>query len=247
MPSTRSAPPRVSRRYGHATIGSAAPEADGGASRRSWVAAVGHRARDLDRLAAEMLRPLALPALRVLLGVLFLWFGGLKVAGVSPVKAMVAGTLPWADPNMIVPVLGGVEVLLGLALVTGVALRLALPALAAHLAGTFLTFVMLPGQMMSHANPLLLTQNGEFVMKNLVLISAALVLIAHPRRPAAAPQPVPAAATSRAPERRNRPASARRGPVTILLTEGSAGRTPNCAAPRPTQIRTARTPSPAGR
>jgi len=139
--------------------------------------------RILDRLVAETLLPLALPSLRVLLGLLFIWFGGLKVAGDSPVQAMVAGTLPWADPNMVVPALGGFEILLGLGLITGVALRLVLPALAAHLAGTFLTFVMMPGQMFHESNPLLLTESGEFVTKNLVLISATLVLIAHTYRP----------------------------------------------------------------
>jgi uncharacterized membrane protein YphA (DoxX/SURF4 family) len=108
----------------------------------------------------------------------------LKVAGLSPVKALVAATLPWVNPNLIVPVLGATEVLLGLALITGIALRLALPVLAFHLAGTFLTFVMLPGLMFRASDPFLLTENGEFVMKNLVLITATLVLIAHTSRPA---------------------------------------------------------------
>lgn len=178
MPSTRSVPTRLSARLARDAMN----------TRPS-------RLREMDRRVAETLRPLALPSLRVLLGLLFLWFGGLKVAGVSPVKTMVAGTLPWADPNVIVLVLGSAEVLLGLALVTGVGLRLALPALAAHLAGTFLTFVMLPGQMFRDSDPLLLTQSGEFVMKNLVLISAALVLIAHTFSPADAHLPAPRTST----------------------------------------------------
>jgi putative oxidoreductase len=117
--------------------------------------------------------------MRILMGVLFLWFGGLKVAGLSPVSDLVAGTLPWAQPELVVPVLGAVEVLLGCALVTGVALRVALPILAAHLGGTFLTFVMLPAWMFRDHNPLLLTADGEFVAKNLVLVSATIVLITH--------------------------------------------------------------------
>ena len=117
--------------------------------------------------------------MRILMGVLFLWFGGLKVAGLSPVSDLVAGTLPWAQPQLVVPVLGGMEVLLGCALVTGVALRVALPILAAHLGGTFLTFVMLPAWMFRDHNPLLLTADGEFVVKNLVLVSATIVLITH--------------------------------------------------------------------
>jgi putative oxidoreductase len=141
-------------------------------------------ARAVDTFDATVFRlvhPVALPALRILLGLIFVWFGGLKVTGSSPVAAMVAGTLPFANPDLVVPVLGGVEVLLGLALVTGLGLRIALPALVAHLAGTFLTFVMLPGQMFRDSDPLLLTQSGEFVAKNLVLVCAGLVLIAHGR------------------------------------------------------------------
>ena len=152
-----------------------------------------------DARLARVLRPAALPSLRILLGVVFMWFGALKVAGVSPVAAMVAGTLPWADPHAVVLVLGAIEVLLGASLVTGVALRLALPVLAAHLCGTFLTFVMLPGLMFVQGDPLLLTEDGEFVMKNLVLIAATLALIAHSparsrNRGAVLPLPAPSRA-----------------------------------------------------
>jgi putative oxidoreductase len=135
----------------------------------------------MDGALTALLRPVALPMLRIVLGLVFVWFGALKLAQASPVADLVAGTLPWVDPDLVVPVLGGVEVALGLGLLTGVGMRLVLPALAAHLAGTFLTFVMLPGLMFRHHDPLLLTADGEFVLKNLVLIGAALVLIAHTR------------------------------------------------------------------
>jgi putative oxidoreductase len=192
MPSTR-LPAHWGARLARSTTTRNAPALDTLDVRPSKFRALSRRAGVLDRFAADSLRPLALPTLRVLLGVLFIWFGGLKVAGVSPVKAMVAATLPWADPNVIVPVLGGVEVLLGLGLLSGVALRLVLPALALHLTGTFLTFVMLPAQMFHASDPLLLTENGEFVTKNLVLISATLVLFAHASRPSTASVPRPRA------------------------------------------------------
>jgi uncharacterized membrane protein YphA (DoxX/SURF4 family) len=137
---------------------------------------------DLEVALCDALRPLTLPALRILLGVLFIWFGGLKLSGASPVGTLVSGTLPWVDPRVAVMGLGSVEVLLGIALVIGLLLRVVLPILVAHLAGTFLTFVMLPGLMVSGDNPLLLTESGEFVAKNLALISAALVLMTHARR-----------------------------------------------------------------
>ena len=127
-------------------------------------------------------RPLALPLLRIVFGSLFIWFGALKVAGVSPVDNLVAQTLPWIPGDLVVPALGGVEVVLGVALMTGIAQRLVVLVMCLHLSGTFLTFVMVPGLMFQDANPLLLTTEGEFVMKNLVLITAGLVLITQARR-----------------------------------------------------------------
>lgn len=138
------------------------------------------KARAAETKAILALRRAATPLLRVSLGAVFIWFGGLKAAGVSPVTDIVTGTLPWIDPHLLMPALGAAEILLGGALITGKALRLALPVLTLHLSGTFLTFLMLPDLMVSDHNPLLLTTSGEFVMKNLVLIGAALALIAHP-------------------------------------------------------------------
>jgi putative oxidoreductase len=56
--------------------------------------------------------------------------------------------------------------------------------LVGHLAGTFLTFVTATSLMFQDGNPLALTSDGEFVVKNLILISAALVLIGVYSRPA---------------------------------------------------------------
>jgi len=153
-------------------------------------------AQQLDRVAVlenrvvAAIRPFTLPGLRVALGMLFIWFGALKVAGASPVAAIVSGTLPFADPTLTVLVLGGVELVLGAALVFGVAVRLVLPVLAGHLTGTFLTFVMLPELMFRDGNPLLLTESGEFVVKNLVLIGATVVLMAHTRTEVRPPAPL---------------------------------------------------------
>jgi putative oxidoreductase len=120
--------------------------------------------------------PGAAVALRLSLGLVFVWFGALKLAGDSPVVGLVSATLPWADPQVVVPVLGAVEVALGIGLLVGKARRLLLLALATHLAGTFLTFLMAPALTVQGGNPLLLTADGEFVLKNAVLISAAILL-----------------------------------------------------------------------
>jgi putative oxidoreductase len=154
---------------------------------------VAARRGNVYQMLTGALRPVTLPALRILLGLLFVWFGALKVLGRSPVGDLVSGTLPWVDPHLTVVVLGVTEVVLGLGLVTGFAVRLVLPVLAAHLTGTFSTFVMLPQLMFRGHNPFLLTESGEFVAKNLVLIAATVVLIAHtggPRTASEAGHPI---------------------------------------------------------
>jgi putative oxidoreductase len=138
--------------------------------------------QEIGEVVVARVRPLTLPLLRIVFGSLFIWFGALKVAGVSPVGELVAQTLPWIPGDILVPALGGVEVVLGVALMTGIAQRLVVLAMCLHLSGTFLTFVMVPGLMFQDDNPLLLTTGGEFVMKNLVLITAGLVLLTHASR-----------------------------------------------------------------
>jgi uncharacterized membrane protein YkgB len=130
---------------------------------------------------------ISLPLLRVAMGVVFIWFGALKVAGTTPVADLVAGTVPWVDRTWFVPALGVVEVVLGIALLIGRLLPFVCAVLTAHLCGTFLVLVMEPGLAFQDANPLLLTTIGEFVVKNVVLISAALVLASKLRAPSRRP------------------------------------------------------------
>lgn len=117
--------------------------------------------------------------LRIALGVVFLWFGVLKVAGTSPVRDLVAATVPVLPASWFVPAVGVFEVLAGMALVVAVRVRLVAALTALHLLGTFLVLVAQPAVAFRHGNPLLLSATGEFVVKNLVLLAAALVLARH--------------------------------------------------------------------
>jgi len=130
----------------------------------------------------QMLTRYSVPLLRVALGVVFVWFGALKVAGVTPVADLVAGTVPFLDAGVVVPVLGVFEVVLGLVLMSGRLIVWASAAMVAHLAGTFLVYVTQPGVAFQNGNPLLMTTEGEFVAKNIVLIAAGLVVAAWSRR-----------------------------------------------------------------
>ncbi|GAA0208041.1 hypothetical protein GCM10010492_02050 [Saccharothrix mutabilis subsp. mutabilis] len=134
-----------------------------------------------DRFEA-FLRQVAPTALRLSIGLLFVWFGLLKVVGRSPVADLVHATLPWVSRGFLLPALGAVEVVLGIALLLGKPHRTTLVVTAAHLVGTFLVFVQAPSLAWSDGNPLLLTATGEFVLKNLVLVCAVLLLLGLRRR-----------------------------------------------------------------
>jgi uncharacterized membrane protein YkgB len=123
-----------------------------------------------------LLNRISLPLLRASIGLVFIWFGALKVADASPVGDLVAATVPFLDRTWFVPALGLLEVLLGLGLIVGRQLRLVLPTLVGHLAGTFLVLLVQPDIAFQHGNPLMLTTVGEFVVKNLVLIAGGIVL-----------------------------------------------------------------------
>ncbi|WP_394847499.1 hypothetical protein LZC95_08545 [Pendulispora brunnea] len=125
----------------------------------------------------------SLRLLRWSLGLVFVWFGALKITGATPVAALVGRTVPFLDRTWFVPALGIFEVVLAIALVAAWQLRWVVTAMVAHLCGTFLVFVTQPNVAFQHGNPLLLTTEGEFVFKNIVLITAGLVVATQlPRR-----------------------------------------------------------------
>lgn len=118
--------------------------------------------------------------MRGTLGLVFLWFGALKVANVSPVSALVADTLSFVPlpASFVVPALGVFEIAVALALITGRWLRPFLPVLLLHLVGTFLVLALHPSVAFKDGNPLMLTMEGEFVVKNVVLIAGTLMVAA---------------------------------------------------------------------
>lgn len=136
----------------------------------------------LDVKITAFLRRWSIPALRVSLGLVFVWFGAMKVFDVTPVADLVANTVYWFDPAWVVPVLGVFEVVVGIGLLFRIALRLVLGLFAVQMVGTFLVLALLPEVAFDSGNPLLLTVEGEFVVKNLVLLSAGMVIGATVRR-----------------------------------------------------------------
>ncbi|MDB4883253.1 MAG: DoxX family protein [Gemmatimonadetes bacterium] len=142
--------------------------------------------------------------LRISLGVVFLWFGALKFfPGMSPAQELAARTIEQLTfgvvrPALSIPVLATWECLIGLGLLTGRLLRATLLLLAVQMVGTLAPLLLFPGEVFTRV-PYAPTLEGQYIIKNAVLISAAIVigatvrgggLVADPPRDPSPPTPV---------------------------------------------------------
>ncbi len=117
-----------------------------------------------------------LPIMRVGLGIIFLWFGALKFfPGLSPAEELVRNTVYFINPDAFIPILAAWEVLIGLGLIAGKFMRITLLLLFLQMPGTALPLVVLPDVVWTNF-PFGLTLEGQYIIKNLVLVSAGLVL-----------------------------------------------------------------------
>ena len=130
---------------------------------------------ELDMRIASAMKQWSIPLLRVSLAVVFIWFGALKVLDISPAADLVAATVYVVSPEVFVPVLGVWEVLIGICLLYRPLIRVGIFLLFLQLPGTFLPLVLLPEVVYTTA-PYALTVEGQYIIKNLVIIGAALAI-----------------------------------------------------------------------
>src|SRR5262245_27914975 len=138
----------------------------------------------IDRLDVRITGTLArigVPALRIALGVVFLWFGILKFfPGVSPAETLAARTIDrltfgFVQQAVSLPVLATWESVIGIGLIVNKGMRAILLLLAVQMAGTFLPLIFFPAETFT-VFPFVPTLEGQYIIKNLVLISAAMVV-----------------------------------------------------------------------
>ncbi|MFC6721172.1 DoxX family protein [Halobacteriaceae archaeon SHR40] len=133
------------------------------------------RFESIDETIAAGMSRWSIPVLRVSLGLVFVWFGALKLLDVSPAADLVAATVYVVPPELFVPVLGAWEVAIGLCLLSPRLTRVGILLLFLQMPGTFLPFVVLPDVTFATV-PYELTVEGQYIVKNLVLIGAALAI-----------------------------------------------------------------------
>jgi uncharacterized membrane protein YkgB len=119
--------------------------------------------------------------LRISVGVVFLWFGALKFfPGLSPAEDLATRTISMLSgglvgPQVSLPVLAAWECAIGLGLLIGWPLRATLLLLWLQMAGTIAPLFLFPRETFAMP-PLVPTLEGQYIIKNMVLISAGIVI-----------------------------------------------------------------------
>lgn len=147
----------------------------------------------LDERLAKWLSRHSVSLLRISIGIVFLWFGTLKlVPGWSPAEGLVAKTITAMSFGLVpaslsVPFIGAWEVVIGLGLLFGRFLRAILLLLALQMVGTVMPLVLFPAETFTVV-PFAPTLEGQYILKNAVLIAGAMVVgstVRHPKAPPA--------------------------------------------------------------
>jgi uncharacterized membrane protein YkgB len=134
----------------------------------------------LDRRIAAFMNRWGTAALRVSLALIFIWFGILKPLGLSPAEPLVRASVEWMphfSPATWLAIIGWWEVAIGVTFLFRSTIRIAIALLAIQMFGTFMPLVMLPQVTFQPGGmPYAPTMEGQYIIKNLLIISAALVV-----------------------------------------------------------------------
>ncbi len=117
----------------------------------------------------------AIKSLQYSVAIVFFWFGILKPLGVSPAADLVERTVFWFSADWFVPFLGCWEVAIGLLMLSQKTLRYALILLFMQIPGTFLPLIVCP-DVTFQSSPWALSLEGQYIIKNLILIAAAIAV-----------------------------------------------------------------------
>jgi uncharacterized membrane protein YkgB len=119
--------------------------------------------------------------LRISLGIVFFWFGFLKFfEGLSPATELATrtidvlsfGTIP---SRVAINILAAWESLIGIGLIFGVAMRATLALLFVQMLGTITPIFLFPELVFTRV-PYAPTLEGQYIIKNMVLVSAAIAI-----------------------------------------------------------------------
>jgi len=117
--------------------------------------------------------------IRIPIFIIFFWFGFLKIINLSPAQNLVIDTVYWmpffkAETWTII--IGYWEVLIAVFFLFKRTTFIAMVLLLLQMTGTFLPLIILPEVTFQGSNPLLPTLEGQYIIKNIIIITAALII-----------------------------------------------------------------------
>lgn len=136
---------------------------------------------ETDEKIINFFKKISIPIARFSLFVVFFWFGILKVIGVSPAGSIVTDlynqTIPFFPFHIFYISFAMLECLIGLLFLFKGFERIVIPFLFLHMFATFLPLFMLTD--VTWAGFMIPTLEGQYIIKNLVIIATAIAIAAH--------------------------------------------------------------------
>jgi len=117
------------------------------------------------------------------LSLTFFWFGLLKVINMSPVVGLLRHSFAFFAHQPFLGLLGLFEILISVGLLIPRIRKITISLTILHLFGTISVICVAPNILFAPYFPVL-TMEGEFILKNFILISACLMLLFSNREPA---------------------------------------------------------------
>ena len=133
----------------------------------------------IDHNIGSWMRRWSIPAIRMSFSIIFIWFGILKLFDVSSAESLLKATvvwLPFGSPEFWLIIIGWWEVAIGVTFLFPPATKIAIALLFLQMFGTFMPLILLPELTFQNGNILTPSLEGQYIIKNVMIISAALVL-----------------------------------------------------------------------
>ncbi len=117
-------------------------------------------------------------AIRYSIAIVYFWFGILKPLGLSPAEDLVTSTLFFLPPQAALYLIGFWEMAIGVMMLHRKTVKYSLGLLFLHLPGILSPILFMP-DLIFQQFPHVLTLEGQYVFKNLIITGAALKLVSE--------------------------------------------------------------------
>lgn len=136
------------------------------------------RYNEIDGLVLRLMSRYGVTLLRITVGIVFFWFGALKLfPGVSPAEHLIRETITFLPMNLFLPFLACWEMAIGLGFITGKLPRVTLVLMLMQMTGAMSPLLLRPDLIWAKF-PYIWTLEGQYVFKDIILVSAGMVIAA---------------------------------------------------------------------